>query len=215
MKIELKQKSETELLKILEKAISDVGYWYWWDMSVPDSVYLEFGGVQLYQKNEDKTKPPYSIVGLQFSGLHSLSFITKGSSKTDEKWYDLLHRDKLELPNLNADYFSFTDEVQIKNALSLAASINIIVGDNPNEASFWQGKYKFVFWAENYGCSVSAKDLKIYIHNGELKLEDIPSLYRDWWEYWRLYRNDRDTKKTMPKDYACEVTIPINNTTSR
>lgn len=186
-----------------------MGYWQWWDMSVPDSVYLEFGGVQLYQKNEEMTKPPYSTIGLQFIGLHSVCFLTKDSTKTDEKWCKQLHQDQLEFPNCDHEHFSFTDEIQMKGTISCADRIEVVVGDNPNEKSFWQGNYRLVFWANNYGCAISADTLKLHSHGGEMRLEEVPLLYKEWWEYWRLYHDKRDTKNPMPKDYACEVTIPI------
>ena len=33
-------------------------------------------------------------------------------------------------------------------------------------------------------------------------------LFRSW-DYWRVYWERRDRKDPLPKDYACEVTIPV------
>ncbi len=44
---------------------------------------------------------------------------------------------------------------------------------------------------------------------GELDPDQIVTAAGDWWEYWREYWRRRETDAPLPKDYACEVTIPI------
>ena len=40
--------------------------------------------------------------------------------------------------------------------------------------------------------------------------EEIEPLSRKWWEYWKYYWRVRGTRDALPKDYACEVTIPVD-----
>ena len=40
--------------------------------------------------------------------------------------------------------------------------------------------------------------------------EEIEPLSRKWWEYWKDYWCLRGTRDASPKDFACEVTIPVN-----
>ena len=40
--------------------------------------------------------------------------------------------------------------------------------------------------------------------------EEIEPLSRKWWEYWKDYWRLRGTRDASPKDFACEVTIPVN-----
>lgn len=45
---------------------------------------------------------------------------------------------------------------------------------------------------------------------GFLIAKDIEPLSRKWWKYWRNYWRLRGTKDALLKDWACEVTIPVN-----
>lgn len=45
-------------------------------------------------------------------------------------------------------------------------------------------------------------------HDGELSLDDVENRKDKWWDYWKEYWEKRDSENPLPKDYACEVTIP-------
>ena len=57
----------------------------------------------------------------------------------------------------------------------------------------WQGNYKFETGKK-----------------GKYTEEEIELLSRKWWEYWKNYWRLRGTRDALPKDFACEVTIPVD-----
>lgn len=201
--------NQIESLKILETAISDVGYWNWWDTLLPDVAQLEFGGIQLYQANEHPENPPFSTIALRFSSLRSFCFLTKNRNHVSEDWYKLLQQDLMEPPACDNEYFTLTDKALMKKALSFAESTIKIAGEYPDSHGFWQGKYKLVFWARDYGCAVSADKINLICHSGEISIDEVFIRYKEWWEYWRKYWDFKNTSHPMPQDYACEVTIPM------
>jgi len=44
---------------------------------------------------------------------------------------------------------------------------------------------------------------------GKYTEEEIGTASVKWWDYWKNYWKLRSTKDAYPKDYACEVTIPV------
>ena len=39
---------------------------------------------------------------------------------------------------------------------------------------------------------------------------DLAGMSARWWDYWHEYWEKRDTDRALPKDVACEITIPLN-----
>lgn len=197
-----------ENLETLASAISDVGYWTWWVSDLPAIFQLEFGGTQLYFPQADGSKPA-SQVALQFQNPLSISFLTKQFDSEDgENWFEELHHDRLSPPTCNYDQFTLTDTALMASLLQQANHIYTLHGYAPSDVKFMSAPFKIVFWAGNYGCAVSAENLKLLSANGKVELEQIPQLHGDWWEYWQRYWAVRETDSALPKDYACEVTIP-------
>ena len=52
--------------------------------------------------------------------------------------------------------------------------------------------------------------MEVVTHNGLLSEEDIATLSKKWWEYWKDYWRLRKTQNAYQKDWACEVTIPVS-----
>jgi hypothetical protein len=46
---------------------------------------------------------------------------------------------------------------------------------------------------------------------GIIPLSHIKDKSEKWWTYWREYWNAKNNGTPYPKDYACEVTIPIKS----
>jgi hypothetical protein len=59
------------------------------------------------------------------------------------------------------------------------------------------------------GAIVRAEQFELVDMRGTIPLDQAPEMSRRWWSYWKDYWRVRGTKDAMPRDYACEVTIPM------
>lgn len=50
--------------------------------------------------------------------------------------------------------------------------------------------------------------MAVFNYQGELDEQAVLASSREWWAYWREYWRRKDTPDPMPRDYACEITIP-------
>ncbi|MEP2668613.1 MAG: hypothetical protein ABJH04_06455 [Cyclobacteriaceae bacterium] len=199
--------SDHDLLELLASAISDVGYWNWWTAELPELVQVEFGRVQLYLPSENQSAP-HNMVALQFRNPTSISFLTRIQGDDTHLWHEALHEEKMEGPNITWDAFSFTHQEQMTAILEDAQVITTIHGYSPKDDVFLKEKYKLVFWAGNFGMAIAAQDIKILAHTGEIALQGLPEMSKQWWGYLDEYWKRKDTIDPMPVDYTCEVTIP-------
>lgn len=211
-KASTEQLTEAQILELLSRAISNVGYWTWWITELPTLVQIEFGGTQLYFPPDDHSQPPNTRIAIQFGKPKSISFLTKKAlTREEENWFDELHADKMEPPTCSYGAFSFTDPSLIAEIISSATTIKTVHGYAPTDAMFLTEKYKLAFWAGDYGFAVSSDEFKLITSIGVVALDQISSVHSEWWAYWRRYWDLKNTPDALPEDYACEVTIPIKN----
>ncbi|HNT20177.1 MAG TPA: hypothetical protein PKL70_07105 [Saprospiraceae bacterium] len=211
-KVTIEPLTENQKLEILGDSISDVGYWSWWTTDLPKVIQIEFGGTQLYFPPSDNSQPPNSQIAIQFINPKSISFLTREELKSDdENWFDDLHNDKMGPPTCSHGEFTFTDQSLMTEIINDAKTIKTIHGYSPKDNLFQTETYKLVFWAGDYGVAVSSDEIRLLTKDGEIKLDQIPSVHSQWWTYWRKYWDLINTKNALPKDYACEVTIPLKN----
>ena len=59
------------------------------------------------------------------------------------------------------------------------------------------------------GFVVGGDEIKKKKKKGQYTEEEIETASRKWWNYWKDYWKARGTKGAYPKDYACEITIPV------
>lgn len=204
--------TETQILDILSNAICDLGYWSLWTSNLPTVIQIEFGGTQLYFPPADNSQPPTTQIAIQFRNPKSISFLTREEIKSDaQNWFDDLHNDKLEPPACSYGNFTFTDHSLMTAIIKSAKTIKTIHGYPPTDNSFQSEKYKLVFWAGDYGFAVSSDEFKLLAKEGDVELDQIPSIHSQWWTYWRKYWDLKNTENALPKDFACEVTIPLKN----
>lgn len=62
---------------------------------------------------------------------------------------------------------------------------------------------------DDVGFIVGGDEIKVVGKNGKYTEEEIETAAGKWWTYWRAYWELRGTKDAYPKDYACEITIPV------
>ncbi|MFD1552540.1 hypothetical protein DNU06_17180 [Putridiphycobacter roseus] len=198
-----------EKLEVLEDAISDVGYWNWWTADFPKLIMLEFGGTQIWTKPNDNESPSGQI-GITFQNPYSVSFLTREQYKRDtpENWADLLHNDKLDQPEIEHGQFTFTDLELIEQIIKESKKVETVFGNKPTDPDFKNAEFKFGFWAINFGCVISCESVNVVSHDGEISLDEVENRKDKWWKYWKEYWEKRDSNNPLPKDYACEVTIP-------
>jgi len=206
------EKGDTEL-NILEKAISDIGHFSWWDEQLPKSVQVEFGGVQLWCSEPKEDEPARGVVTLRFYEVESLSFLTHQDAPADlpENWPDLLHEDKLELPSITPEQLHVEDDYFFRKVRQQAKRIETRFGVSPNELRFFEAPCILAFWAGDIGMMVSAQRMEIINQTGVVPLDEVEVLHEKWWEYWKEYWDRRDTDNPMPEDIACENTIPMED----
>jgi hypothetical protein len=201
--------TEIQTLNILVNAICDVGCWTWWTTDLPTVIQIEFGGTQLYFPPTNNSEPPNSQIAIQFRNPKSISFLTR--QETQQNWFDDLYNDKIEPPTCSQDYFTFSDDKLMTEIINEASNITTIHGYSPKDKMFLTEKYKLTFWADNYGFAVAADEIRIFSQTGRIELNQIPKLNTEWWTYWKTYWDLRNTKNALPKDFSCEVTIPMKN----
>ena len=60
------------------------------------------------------------------------------------------------------------------------------------------------------GLIVGGDELAVVGRNRRYTEKEIETASEKWWDYWREYWKLRRTKDAYPKDYACEITIPVS-----
>ncbi len=194
-------------LSILEEAISDVGYWRWWVEAMPRAFQVEFGGVQLHFPPSPPDKPPNSVTALRFDAPTLVAFLTANTASIDPGWRMALHRDECDAFTVNHELFTLTSDETLA-AVARDCSVEFLVGSDLAATDTTTG-VMLAFRAQEVGLIVRAREMTVVTVAGELSPEQVERAAGDWWEYWREYWRRRETEVPMPKDYACEVTLPL------
>jgi hypothetical protein len=198
-------------INILESAISDVGYWRWWAEKLPDVFQIEFGGVQLWNPPSKTGSPPSGIVAIRFNNPSVVAFLTKNDAiDLPNDWKTLLHEDKIEPFNLDCENFTLCSEEEIEEIIKQCKP-DFIIGGSEDLLSI-NAPIKLAFLTIKVGIIVRAESMDIMSTSGIMSNEQIIESSTKWWEYWHQYWSCRDTPHALPKDYACEVTIPMKET---
>jgi hypothetical protein len=198
-------------LEILEQALTDVGAWSWWTGDASTSIQLEFSGVQLWFPPLDSNKPPSGQVALRFVSPTSVLFFSYSNDRTflNDSWPTQFQADELGPFSLGYDQFTMTDKELASSIVRDATHRIQYFGVAPDETDFVSENAWIAFRAGPVGCVVVADELKIASHHGQVALHEIEGISQRWWEYWRQYWSRKDSDNPLPRDYACEVTIPL------
>lgn len=196
-----------ETKDILSTAISDVGYWQWWD-EVDNDYMVEFGGVLLYDESKKGKMLRSSSVAIGFWENAFLIFLDNNDDSTT--WFDDLHNDAIDPFTLDPDGFIFDDK---DYAIDILSKYKRRHGpfSNRDEAIDVISKAKNILAATcgDFGFIAGGDLVKAIGSKGDYTDEDISRLSKKWWEYWEDYWKKRETEDAYEKDYACEVTIPL------
>lgn len=196
-----------EELELLAGAIRDVGCWNWWGERLPRAVQVEFIGTLLLLGEGGPGQPPDSRLALSFAGPVSVAFLSGAGA--EEGWPGLLREDRLGPLTCDHDRFTFTDGEQMAAWVASAARVETVFGEPPLSPAFLEAPAKLVFWAGDKGFAVAAERMTAVTRSGTITGPELGEAHRKWWDYWREYWRRRGTGDPLPRDYACEVTIPI------
>lgn len=195
---------------MLEAAIADVGYWCWWAADPPRAVQVEFGGVQLYRPPAKAGEPPSGKVALRFVRPSFAAFLTfgagEGQGAPGDDWPRRLHEGTAGVFSLDDGEFTLTDATGWSGLVSSATRAEALpsLGTPPDSAGAL-----LAFRAGAVGFAVAAERMDVLTFAGPVAAEEVGVLHDAWWDYWREYWARRDTDSPLPRDYACEVTIPV------
>ena len=202
----------SEALAILERSISDVGYWRWWT-EADTAFQIEFGWVMLLIPSDDPSLPPSSIVTLRFNNprcIVTLQRATEGPAMPDD-WFAKLGRDEIEPFRVCDDSFTLTNAAQFRSIWQNAVQRGFILGNEHELEDIGKGKSFLGFWAENVGLAVVSESVEVLSHRGRIEIKDIEAKSVEWWKYWRRYWDQIDSDNPLPEDSLCEITIPAKD----
>lgn len=194
-------------LAALESAISDVGVWTWWTADLPTGFQVEFNDTQLWSPPSGEGRPPSSQIALRFRKPRLVYFLTLAGGLPKD-WPDRLARDELKPFSVDHEEFTVTRPDLCGQLLARAEAVRPLVGEPGSSLLPSAGEAFLAFEAGPVGLLVAAESLSVFNHHGELSAEAVLESNRRWWAYWQEYWRRRDTLDPLPRDYACEVTIP-------
>jgi hypothetical protein len=119
-------------------------------------------------------------------------------------WYQRLKAETIEPPGISYEEFALGDDDLYEKVVRQAEGETVHFADDSGGKSV-----KLALWAGLAGIRIEASEVRIVLITGEVQLSEIEGLHGKWWTYWRDYWKKLNTPEALPKDYACEVTIPL------
>jgi len=131
-------------------------------------------------------------------------------SKLSDNWLIEFTKDKLSPFDVDDENFTFNEQ-QVEKIRLEADNIECQFGIDTLKISDSKMKFKFGFKAGEVGLILTANKMKILNKSGEIALEQIPEIHKNWWSYWEKYWACKKLKKEIAYDPICEITIPANS----
>ena len=201
---------DKKALDILADAISDVGAWQWWYLE-EDMLQLEFCDVQLYDESKpEEDTHTMDVIAIRFFDDVFAVFLDNLDEDGLKPWYERFYDD--EIPAFECDGYELVfdnpeyaqevyDEYRNRTSISEFEGMGTLRGS----------KHLIAVKCGDVGVIAGGDRIKVVNKNASISEEEIELLSRKWWEYWKDYWRLRGTRDALPKDYACEVTIPVDN----
>ena len=195
-----------DTLNILADAISDVGSWWCWYVC-DDMLQLEFCDVQLYDETKaEKETHTADVLAVRFFGHVFAVFL---DNLNDKNWHERFRDDDSILYPVDTYDMAFDDTEKAESLLNDYRNQVPVKGFQGTE-TLAAAKHLFCARCGDAGFIVGGDVIEIAGKKGNYTEEEIEPLSRKWWEYWKDYWRLRGTCDALPKDYACEVTIPAD-----
>ena len=168
---------------------------------------------KLYNDPIGDGEPPSGVIALRFTKVESAALMRRESCgpPLQSDWFTMLSKDRVEPPSLDPQEFTLSDPEIVSRLVAEASSFQSI-GEIPNTELQCQRiaeGTKLAFWAGNAGLYILAEDIVILNCRGVIDPSTLREKSEAWWGYWREYWRRKDSTTPMPKDYACEATIPL------
>lgn len=195
-----------DALNILADAISDVGSWWCWYVG-DDMLQLEFCDVQLYDetKAENETHTT-DVLAVRFYGHVFAVFL---DDLNDKNWHEHFRDDDSILYPVDTYDMAFDDRIMAESLLNDYRN-RVPVKDFKGTETLVTAKHILCARCDEVGFIVGGDKIEIAGKKGKYSEKEIEPLSKKWWEYWKEYWRLRGTRDALPKDYACEVTIPVD-----
>jgi hypothetical protein len=200
---------EKKTLDILADAISDVGSLQWW-YADDNMVQVEFRDIQLYDESKpEKDTHTIEAIAIRFIGNVFAVFLDNLSEEEGKPWYERLYDDEIPPFECNGYELKFDhpeyaqevyDEYRNQTPITPYDGMNTLTGAN----------HLIAAKCGDVGVIAGGDRMEVVTHNGLLSEEEIVTLSKKWWEYWKDYWRLRKTQNAYQKDWACEVTIPVS-----
>jgi len=196
-----------DTLNILTDAISDVGSWWCWYVG-DDMLQLEFCDVQLYDEAKaEKETHTTDVLAVRFYGHVFAVFL---DDLNEENWHERFRDDDEVLYPVDTYEMAFDDNKEAESLLNDYRN-RVHVKDFKGAETLAAAKHILCARCDDVGFIVGGDEIEIVGKKGKYTEEEIEPLSRKWWEYWKDYWHLRGTRDALTKDFACEVTIPVNN----
>ena len=195
-----------DTLHILAEAISDVGSWWCWGVN-EDTVQLEFCDVMLYDETKQANEPHTTdVLAVRFSG-HAFAVFFDDLDEAD--WHIRFRDDDSVLYPVDAYCLGF-DDLKEAEALLNAYDHRTAVKDFSGLETIAAAKHFLCAKCDDVGLIVGGDEILVAGRKGRYTEEEIKTASEKWWGYWKDYWRLRETENACPKDYACEITIPVS-----
>ena len=196
-------------LDILADAISDIGSWQWWHLE-DDMLQLEFRDVLLYDASKaEKDTHTMDVIAVRFFGNVFAVFLDNLDEDGEKPWYERLYDD--EIPAFECDGYELEFDSpkyaqEVYDGYRNRTPITPFDGIDALTCT----KHLIAARCGNAGFIAGGDQIKVVTKNSSISEEDVEPLSRKWWDYWNDYWRLRGTKNALQKDWACEVTIPVD-----
>jgi hypothetical protein len=152
--------------------------------------------------------PPSGLLALGFAEPTSIGFLTFAKD-LDDDWPQQLHDDRLGPFTITYGRFGFNDENLTSELLRQAVRVIQFHGVAVGAKRVRRARFRLSFAAQGVGLIVAADCMALANAHGPVQPGQVQGMSTAWWDYWKEYWRLRDTDAPMPKDYACEATIPL------
>lgn len=200
----------TDVTSALSAALHDVGYWLHWEHKLPESMQLQFGGVQLLLDAAAPGEAPAGQIALRFLQVTSLSFLWHQSAPEDllPDWPERLRHDAFGPVDITRGALTLGSADEVLQLLRQARRIMSATGVDPRFNGLAESGVRLAFFAGPVGVVLGAAELQVFTPQGPLALDEIPRRRAAWLEYRRRYFAAKAAGEPLPSDYACEAAGP-------
>ncbi len=197
---------DIDILNILADAISDVGSWQRW-LTRDDMVQVQFCDIMLYDESTTEKEPHSTdVLAVRLCGNAFAVFL---DNLNEKNWYERFRDDASVIYPFDTYYLAFDDTKEAERLLNDYRH-KTVIKDFEGPETLLTAEHLLYGGCGDVGFIVGGDEIEVVGKKGKYTEEEIETAYKKWCDYWREYWKLRGTKDAYPKDYVCEVSIPIS-----